>query len=324
VRLLADRRPGLPWLGLCDLPTPVRALPGLHERLWMKDDSRTSALWGGNKPRKLEWVLGDARRRGRDTVLTFGALGTNHGLATALHARAHGMRCVLCLVDQPLDAHVAAQLERLRASGAELHFTRDARHTALALPRLLVRHRLPYLLPAGGSSPVGALGFVEAGFELAAQVERGELPEPAAVWCALGTGGTAAGLLVGLRMAGLLRTRVRTVHVNDQLRLSERTVLRLARRTARRLRTEPPRDGVEVVHGYLGGGYGHATPEAAKAIALARDAEALTLDPVYTGKTMAALLDRIDREDGPVVYWHTYASPTPAPLSPPTARSTRR
>ena len=294
-----------PRARFCDLPTPVRPLHGLSDHLWMKDDSRTAKLWGGNKPRKLEFVLGDALARGKRTILTFGALGTNHGLATALYARELGLDCVLCLVDQPVDDHVRAQLRRIEASGATIYRTGTFRRTALRLPWILARHRLPYVLPAGGSSPVGALGFVAAARELAQQVRDGELPEPTEVWSALGTGGTSAGLLVGLRLEGL-KTQVKAVHVNDQLELSERTILKLARKTAAKLGHEGELDGVEVVHGYLGGGYGHATPEAAAAIERAREAEGLKLDPVYTGKTMAALLDRLPTAGGPVLYWHTY------------------
>jgi D-cysteine desulfhydrase len=308
--LLHERLPALasttPRVELCELPTPVRPLPHLGDGVWMKDDGLSGPLWGGNKPRKLEWLLGDARRRGRRTVLTFGALATNHGLATALYAREQGMRCALALVDQPVDEHVERQLARIRASGATLHVTRDKRRTVLALPWLLVRHRAPYVIPAGGSSPVGAIGFVEAALELAAQVEQGELPAPSTVWCALGTGGSAAGLVVGLRLAGL-PARVCAVHVNDTLKLDERTVLRLAARTHRRLglNTAPPRAGdLEIVHGYLGAGYGHRTAEGDAATVRVRDAEGVELDPVYTAKTMAALLDRHD--GSPAVYWHTY------------------
>ena len=294
-----------PRVRFCDLPTPVRPLHELSDRLWMKDDSRTAPLWGGNKPRKLEFVIGDALARGKRTILTFGALGTNHGLATALYARENGLRCVLCLVDQPVDDHVRAQLERIEASGAIIHRTRTFRRTALLMPAIFARHRLPYVLPAGGSSPVGTLGFVAAARELARQIRDGELPEPAEVWCALGTGGTAAGLLVGLRLEGL-RTQVKAVHVNDQLELSEQTILRLAHKAAAKIGAQGELDGVEVVHGYLGDGYGHATPAGGAAIARARDDAGLKLDPVYTGKTMAALLDRLGSADGPVLYWHTY------------------
>lgn len=297
-------RDTLPRVELCDLPTPVRRLEGLGvDDLWVKDDSRSAPLWGGNKPRKLEWVLGDARARGRDMILTFGGLATNHGLATALYAREHGMRCVLALVDQPRDAHVEAQLERIRASGAEVHLTRTKARTLLALPRLLARHR-PYVLPAGGSSPVGALGFVEAALELGEQVRAGELPEPAEIWLALGTGGSAAGLAAGLPLAGLPSTRVKAVLVNDKLRLSEKTLARLARRTLRGLgRVDAPLAPIDVVRGFMGAGYGHHTPEGDAAIERARG-EGMDLEPVYTGKALAALL-AAPPAAGPAVYWNT-------------------
>ena len=311
-------RETLPRVELCRLPTPVRRMAGLGagRELWVKDDSRSAPLWGGNKPRKLEWILADARARGRDTILTFGGLGTNHGLATALYARDLGMRCVLALVDQPRDAHVEAQLERIRASGARVHVTHTTPRTALAMPYLMARYRRPYWLAPGGSSPIGALGFVEAALELAAQVEAGELPEPEAIVLALGSGGSAAGLAAGLRIAGL-RTRVHAVLVNDRLRLDERVLLRLARRTLRRLErrgadvagVEPARGDVEVVAGFMGAGYGHPTPEAAEAVRRAREAEGLELDPVYTGKAVAALLAGAMPGRGPLLYWHTHGAP---------------
>jgi D-cysteine desulfhydrase len=310
----------LPRLTLCELPTPVRPLEGLREGLWLKDDSRSGPLFGGNKPRKLEWVLADARRRRRRTVLTFGALGTNHGLATALYAREHGLRCAVALTDQPVDVLVERQLARLRASGATLHHTHTKARTVAAVPWLLARHRLPYPLPPGGSSPLGAVGFVEAALELADQVRAGALPEPEEVWCALGSGGTAAGLAVGLELAGL-RSAVCAVHVNDGLRLDERTVGRLARRTAALLRRrgaegvpDPAPGRLRIVHGFLGAGYGHATPQAADAIAAAREAEGLALDPVYTGKAMAGVLDRAA---APAVFWNSFnAVAPPAPRAP--------
>src|SRR5439155_274223 len=117
-------------------PTPVRELTHLGEQrgqapIWIKDDGAYSAF-GGNKARKLEWLLADARRRRKRTILTGGALGTNHGLVTALFARRLGMRTVLVLVPQPESAHVRRQLERIRATGAELHFPRGVWQSGVA------------------------------------------------------------------------------------------------------------------------------------------------------------------------------------------------
>ncbi len=306
----------LPHLALSERPTPVRELAGLG--IWVKEDGDFGAGgWGGNKVRKLEWLIPDAKRRGRRSILTFGGLGTNWGLATALYGREHGLETALALVDQPIDAHVEAQLARLEASGARIYRTHTKARTVAMLPWLLARNaragRPPYLLPAGGSSPVGALGYVEAALEIAAQVEAGSLPEPAHVVVPVGTGGTAAGLALGFQLAGL-RTRVVGIVVNDQLRLDARVLARLARRTAKllerrgarldRLRLEP--DMLDLIRDQLGAGYGHPTEAAARATALAAG-EQLSLDPVYTAKAMAGLLAlRAENHlDEPVLFVHT-------------------
>jgi D-cysteine desulfhydrase len=306
----------LPHLRLADPPTPVRRLDVGPVEAWVKDESPYGGPWGGNKVRKLEWILPDAQRRGARTILTFGALATNHGLATALYAREQGLGCAIALIDQPVDDHVRAHLVRLERSGASLHRTRSKARTVAAAPWLLARHshrgRPPYVLPAGGSSPVGALGYVEAAFELAGQVERGELPEPSHAVVALGSGGTAAGLLLGLRLAGL-RTRVVGVVVNDTLRLDPPVLARLARRSLRLLRRRgaripgpgPGPGDITVTREFLGAGYGHATPESRAALASAD----LELDPVYTAKAMAGLLG-MARDgalgDGPVLFVNTH------------------
>jgi D-cysteine desulfhydrase len=305
-------RERLPHLPLGDRPTPVRLLEGLsaggRAPVWMKDDGAFgSGPWGGNKVRKLEWLLPEARRRGR-TILTFGGLGTNWGLATALYGREHGVRTALALVDQPVDEHVEAQLARLRASGAVLHFTRTKRRTMLALPWLLALHR-PHVLPAGGSSPLGVLGYVEASFEIARQVEAGELPDPSHAVVAIGSSGSAAGLALGLRLAGL-RTRVVGVPVTRDLRYGPDHIVRLAGRAAKLLHVGPPPTpgDLTVLDGWIGAGYGHPTPEGEAAASAVREGDGLELDPVYTAKAVAAL--RAENAagrfgDGPVLYVHT-------------------
>jgi D-cysteine desulfhydrase len=307
----------LPHLVLSERPTPVRELAGLG--VWIKEDGAFgSGGWGGNKVRKLEWLIPDARRRGRHSILTFGGLGTNWGLATALYGREHGLKTALALVDQPIDAHVSAQLARLAASGARIHRTHTKARTVAMLPWLIARNarggRPPYLLPAGGSSRVGVLGYVEAAFEIAAQVEDGTLPEPDHVVVPVGTGGTAAGLALGLQLAGL-PTRVVGIVVNDQLRLDGPVIARLARRTAalleRRgaelgggLRIGP--DMLDLTRDQIGAGYGHPTEAASRAAALAAE-DGLRLDPVYTAKAMAGLLALREegRLGGHVLFIHT-------------------
>ncbi len=296
--------------------------------VWVKDDG-VYGRYAGNKARKLEWLLGDARRRGRRTVITGGAIGTNHGLATALYARDLGMRAVLVLVPQPEDDHVRAQMQRMRASGAELRFAGGkARAFALAGALTVARAgpglRLPYLILPGGSVPLGCVGYAEAGLELGRQIAAGEMPEPSHVVVALGSGGTAAGLLLGLKLAGL-RSRLVGVLVNDLTPVSAGGVAKLARRTQRLIRRHsagPPPAEVELrasdldlETAWLGPGYGHPTAEGAAATAAFAD-DGVVLEPVYTAKAAAALLELNRRGafgTGPVLYWHTYRAPANAP-----------
>ncbi|MGW2087054.1 1-aminocyclopropane-1-carboxylate deaminase/D-cysteine desulfhydrase [Streptomyces sp. NPDC001880] len=303
----------LPFLRLGDGPTPVRELTGAARNdLWCKDESPYgSGGWGGNKVRKLEWLLPEVRRRGVRTVLTVGATGTNWGLAATLYARELGIDTVLALIDQPEGEHVREQQRRLRSSGATVHLTRTKPLTIAAVPWLFLRHaqglRLPYYLPAGGSAPIGVLGYVEAGLELGEQVAAGELPEPRHIVTAVGSGGTAAGLALGCALAGL-RSRVLGVVVNDTLPLAASDLTRLAGRAATVLRKrgaacDLPPLRLASTRAYLGHGYGHPTPEAAAA-AEAAAAVGLRLDPVYTAKAFAAALTA--GLDGPVLFLNTY------------------
>jgi D-cysteine desulfhydrase len=290
--------------------------------VWLKDEGRYGkGGWGGNKVRKLEWILADADRRGARTIVTFGAVGTNHGLATAVYGRAYGLQVDLVLVDQPMNDRVAARLERLKRAAASTHVTRTRARTLAALPWILGRHaiadgRRPYVLPVGGSSPVGALGYVECALEIAAQVESGELPAPSHIVMALGSGGTTAGLVLGLRLAGLT-TRVTAVLVNDKMRLDPPAMAKLAGRTARLLESRgadvgdatPGPDDLTVETGYLGAGYGYPTDEANRALELAREIAGLELEPVYTAKALAGLIALNARGwfgEGPVLFLNTH------------------
>ena len=324
--LLHERFPELvetlPHIQLSARPTSVRLLEHLSDGrapVWLKDDGAFGeGGCGGSKVRKLEWLLPDVRRRDRRTIVTLGGLGTNCGLATALYAREYGLATVLALYDQPVDDHVAAQFARIERSPATLHRTRTRTRAVAALPWLLARHadglRPPYLLAPGGSSPVGVLGYVDAALEIAAQVRDGALPAPSHIVVAVSSGGTAAGMLLGLRLAGL-RARVVAVLVNDTPKLGER-VLWLARRSERLLRDRganlPPLDlspgDVTVVREWLGPGYGHRTPAGERAREVAEERVHLELDPVYTAKAMAALLAMNavgEFGDGPVLFLRT-------------------
>lgn len=331
---LYDRYPSLaaslPRLPLHQGPTPVAELTQLGGKaIWVKNDGLYGTVYGGNKPRKLEFILPDVQRSGTKTIVTVGGLGTHHGLATAIYARQQGLRTVLLLVDQPVDDVVRRELCWFQEAGAILHHTATAWRTRLSvLPALLRytdwrRRKLPYVLPPGGSTPLSGVGYVNAALELAAQVASKELPEPKTIVVALGSSGTVAGLALGLRLAGL-DSRLVGVRVSDVLALTSKAVARLANATAvlmRRRGADVPSAVVEpaditVVSDWLGEGYGHPTPEGKRAQALLQEKHGIALDLTYTAKTMAALLALLEdgRLEGPTLYWHTYnALPPPFP-----------
>jgi 1-aminocyclopropane-1-carboxylate deaminase/D-cysteine desulfhydrase-like pyridoxal-dependent ACC family enzyme len=312
-------------LRLADLPTPVARLDRLcdclgRDDLYIKRDDLSSALYGGNKVRKLEFLLGQARRRGASTLLTMGGLGSNHLLATALHGNSLGFRTVGVVFPQPINAGVRRNMAADRGVGAELVQIASKYLLPLSVAKTLAEvtikeGRAPLLIPGGGSSPLGALGFVNAGLELAEQVSRGELPEPAALFLPYGTGGTAAGLALGLQLAGL-ETRVLAVRVIDRLLANRPRMLFFMRALAKfagsagdRLDLPAgPGENLQIVPGYIGPGYGHRTRAAERAVELFGRLEGIELEFTYTGKAAAALLDCAAWMRGPLLFWNTYSS----------------
>lgn len=307
-------------LELAALPSPVQRLPQLAgpagAELWLKRDDVNSPLYAGNKVRKLELLLAAARRRGARRVVTMGARGSNHLLATVLHARALGLPTTGVIFPQPHTEHVERNLAADRGAGAELVEVASKYLLPAGVARALLRcrrreGRWPYLIPGGGSNPLGALGFVNAGLELAWQVRQGLLPEPRAVYLAFGTGGTAAGLALGLALAGL-GTRVVAVRVIDRLLANRRRLLRLLWATRRLLGSAGdklpaltrPGHNLEIEHGFFGHGYGRATEDGRRA-GRAFAGAGIKLEDTYTGKAAAALLAAAPRRKGPLLYWHT-------------------
>ena len=309
-------------------PSPVRRLVSLERHagtgeIWLKNDGLYGTVYGGNKARKLEFILAEALRRRVATVITFGGLGSHHCLATALYARQVGLRSSVVLVDQPITEEVNESLRRLEESGARLYRTgsESAVRATLLAGWLVLHHarwrrpRLPYMIWPGGSTALGSVGYVNAALELAEQVRRGNLPAPRSIFVSLGSNGTAAGLLLGLRLAGL-DSRLVAAKVSQYPTVSAGGVARLANRTAALLRSRGAdvpaphfrsRD-LTVIDGFIGAGYGHPTPEGEAAKALLQESEGLGLDLTYTAKTVAALLAPISQRaisEGPILYWHT-------------------
>ena len=313
----------LPRVAFVRTPTPVGVLeldPELPRgRLYVKRDEHSCPSYGGNKPRKLEFVIGDALRRGARALVTTGGLGTNHGLATTILGRGAGLKTVLVLVQQPVTEAVRETLLLQAAYGARQVYGGNVPGAALQTLRVLagswVRGARPVLIATGGSSPRGNLGFVSAGLELAEQVRSGELPEPERVFVPVGSGGTLAGLVLGLRLAQL-RTRAVGVLVTDILPPSPARLAHAARRTLSLLRRADPSvpalpivpSDFPLITSELGPGYGAPTPAASEAVELAVRA-GLSLDMTYAGKCLAAIVKRARRAElgnGPILFWNTY------------------
>lgn len=296
-------------------PTPVQPLAGLSaagSELWVKRDDQTHPLYGGNKVRKLEYLLAHARAIGASRLVTCGAIGSHHVLACCLHGQAAGLRVAAVLTPQPLSAHVIDNLRAALGAGLEPIVARSNVAVPLAFARLWQRG--DFVVGPGGSSPEASRGYADAAFELRSQVQAGPLPLPDAIVVALGSGGTAAGLVAGCAAAGL-PTRVIGVRVVDPPLVTRASTLLLALRTARVMgvaaRWSELADRFVLEGRYLGRGYGYATDSGAHASKVAASA-GLVLEPTYTAKAFACALDlAASGTYRTVLYWHTMSS---APL----------
>lgn len=314
----------LPWIPLGVWPTPVRALrPDDGPPLWIKDDGVAAASYGGNKVRKLEWLLGDARAQGIVDLLTLGAVGSHHVLATAAFGRAEGFRTHAVLVPQPDTPHVRANARLIASLTDGWIASPIVPATPLAWLRewaaiRLVGGRPVYTIAAGGSDGVGTLGWVAAGLEIGEDVAAGRMPAPKRVITAMGSAGTAGGLWLGLRLAGL-DAEVIGVRVYDKIVTTPRRARNMAYAAWSRLRDAgvdpgPFPDGhVNVIHDWFGAGYG-TTNAQVEAVMASAGALGLRPDVTYTARALGAALAR--RDDGPtLLVWTLNAQPVDAWLA---------
>ena len=313
----------IPRLSFGEFPTPVERLVGISRRLerddlYIKRDDLTSRVYGGNKVRKLELLLADALRQGTLRVITSGGAGSNHALATAIYGEKAGLKTALMLFRQPNSYSVRHNLMMNLASGAELiHHDTYQEHTQ-AFEKTVRQYesadgKAPYVIPLGGSCPMGAIGYVNAGLELAAQISAGELPPPSRIYLALGTMGTAMGLLLGLKAAGV-KTNLQAVRAVPTYVASIDKCHLLFDQTKELLREMDPSfpsctlepEDLTLRQEYFGEKYGLFTPEAVAAARLLRESDGTILDGTYTGKAGAAFLADIrSNSDGPVIFWNT-------------------
>jgi 1-aminocyclopropane-1-carboxylate deaminase/D-cysteine desulfhydrase-like pyridoxal-dependent ACC family enzyme len=322
----------LPYVPLGEFPTPVQKLDQMGrqlglESLYIKRDDISSKAYGGNKIRKLEFILGEALHARAKEVLTFGAAGSNHALAAAIYAKKLGMKSISMLVPQPNARYVRRNLLKSYQYGAELHlYPKIPYIKTLTNPIVLYqifRHwlrygRLPRVIPMGGSSPLGVIGFVNAAFELKEQILKGELPEPDYIYVATGSMGTAAGLMLGLRAINS-KSKVVAIRVNSDNVVNASGMVNLIRQTNQLLSSLDPsfprlqfsEADMDIRHNYFGKRYALFTPEGMEAVSFAEKYAGIKLEGTYTGKAFAALINDANKSElrnKVLMFWNTYNS----------------
>ncbi|PWW07743.1 D-cysteine desulfhydrase [Mangrovibacter plantisponsor] len=310
-----------PRLELIGAPTALEYLPRLSDHLgreiFIKRDDTTPLAMGGNKLRKLEFLAAEALREGADTLVTAGAIQSNHVRQTAAVAAKLGLHCV-ALLENP----IGTQAENYLTNGnrllldlfnvqVEMCAALDAPDAQLAeiAERLEAQGFRPYVVPVGGSNALGALGYVESALEIAGQCD--EAARISSVVVASGSAGTHAGLAVGLELA-MPGTELIGVTVSRTVEQQKPKVVKLQQEVAALLDARVS-DDILLWDDYFAPQYGMPNQAGNDAVKLVAELEGILLDPVYTGKAMAGLIDGISqkrfKDEGPVLFIHTGGAP---------------
>lgn len=322
--------PGLekiPWVKIGNYPSRVEKLEQMGEangfpELFIKRDDCAQEVYGGNKVRKLEYMLADALQRGRKTLVTLGGAGSNQILSTGIFGADHGLKTIGIMLDQPNAEYVRENLLLDKYFDVDMFYAKDTLSEVLFFVSEYLKAEIngekPYFVTVGASSPIGNMGFVNAAFELKQQIEAGEAPEPDYIITACGSIGTAAGLHLGCRLAGLgtkvvgvrvampwlvtkWRMRRMVGHINDFMRKYDKSVPKLIVRP----------DDLYLLGDYLGEEYACFTEEGCSVVDEMRDLEGIPLEQTYTGKALAGGLDWLKKkgeQEKTVLFWNTYNS----------------
>ncbi|MBK7535851.1 MAG: pyridoxal-phosphate dependent enzyme [Myxococcales bacterium] len=344
----------LPWASLGQWPTPITQLVLEGQPVWLKREDLAHPTYGGNKVRTLEVLLGDAVARGVTTVWAAGAYGSNHAVATLVHAPRVGLTAGALLFPQPASPPAVDNLRSALSLGARVLPVANVAMLPLAMLTTWRRERsaggAPWMMPPGGASPLGTLGALSAVFELAEQLAHHAAPPPATLVVAVGSTCTTAGLLAGLALAHELDAwpwPLPTVHAvrvtpwpitssyrisalaRRALELLERLRRPSSRRAARSISRAQLAAHLVVDGAQLGGGYGRPTAAGQEAAAAFASAGGPPLDCVYAAKSGAALLGLLraghSATAGPLLYWSTksFAPPPVAATRPATKTATQ-
>ncbi len=306
-----------PRFEMANLPTPLTFAPrfsaAVGGEVWLKRDDLTGLALGGNKARKIEYLFGGAREQGDiDTVVTVGAVQSNHARAVAAAARIAGWECHLVLGGER-PAQPSGNLVLDAALGATLHFVDTDSWDALEstadelAAEMRSRGRRPIVIPMGGSTAIGALGFVGAYLELLAQLDHVDVA-PAAILHATSTGGTQAGLDFAHRVLDVGPAVIGVGVAKTHADLTSE-VIRLKKQIGELLGLDPGPAEASVLDGYMGDTYAVPTSGCEAAFAALASTEAVLTDFVYSAKALHAVVDSASTIGGPVVFWHTGGVP---------------
>lgn len=307
----------LPRHALGHFPTPLEPLPRLSARwegpeLWVKRDDQTGLAGGGNKTRKLEFLVADALRQGADTLVTGGAAQSNHVRQTAAAAAKLGLRCHLVLKGSPTAPH-QGNLLLDQLLGAEIHWTQQELPQALATitQSLQAQGHRAYLIPYGGSNGLGVCGYAAAWLELEAQMAALGLAFDAVI-VASSSGGTQSGLALGAQACGY-RGRLIGISIAERAEALRSTLRALVEEAQAMLGLPIGAPAFEVDDSWLGAGYGIPAAEELATLREVARTEGLLVDPVYTGRALTGLRGLIARGElrrgQRVLFWHTGGVP---------------
>lgn len=328
----------IPWVPLLtNIPTPIERLTELEKEfeldrgeIYIKRDDKDHPIYGGNKLRKFEFIFGDVIKQKKKGVVTYGGIGTNHGLACAIicHELIPPLKCHLYLFHQPLTWHVQRSLLLFDYFGSKLHLGKGDIGTFVKFLFFKLIHPRYFLMFPGGSplfgvgSSLGTIGFVNAAFELKKQIDQNAFREPEAIFIAGGSVGTAAGLIAGCKLLGI-NSKVHVVAVYTGLISNPSAVMKNANKVIKYLRKRDKtipnikvnEDDFVFITGYLGSGYGIKTSRGQNAVDKVFELEGykrnFKLETTYTGKAMAAMFDYLKQEENKnktILFWNTYNS----------------
>ncbi|MEC9375622.1 MAG: pyridoxal-phosphate dependent enzyme [Pseudomonadota bacterium] len=318
----SNLRRSLPILELGNFPTPIEKINpsdcGIKSAgLWIKHDEKCASIYGGNKIRKLEFLLGEIKTKGYSSIITFGGIGSNHALATAIFCKEINLPCTVILFPEiPTDLVRKTLSYHLLLGSNVLYANSFSEARTLADQLIASKNEKYYEIPLGGSSWLGTCGFVNAGFELAAQIKAGHIPEPDKIYIALGTGGSAIGLAIALEISQI-KSNILAIQVTPPNLQKDFHLNKLFHKTCKKLNAldknfpllQNPFDKIDISLAQLGKGYAIPTEEAKEASVFMDKKLGLTGSLTYTAKVMAALIadsnnKKLKQEQ--ILFWNTF------------------